>query len=171
MASDETQFLASWISHCSVPAWWFVLHETLRLLTWWVTGLGGQLKSLAALKYLFLKKKKDGHGDDDDDDDYKENGFSRVTILKSWTHPAKMTQIMGLFFFLIFSGSFQGRAQSIFQPFSVLCSCWENQACAFPSFQAQDNLEPWKKQDTLGVWPGADWAWAGGVGGEPGGRI
>lgn len=26
MASNETQFLASWISHCSVPAWRFVLH-------------------------------------------------------------------------------------------------------------------------------------------------
>ena len=37
------------------------------------------------LNTFFLKKKKDGHGDDDDDDDddYKENGFSRVTILKS----------------------------------------------------------------------------------------
>lgn len=100
MASNETQFLASWISRCSVPAWWFVLHKTLRLLPWWVTGLGGQLKFLTALKYLFLKKKKkrDGHGDDGDDDD-KENEFSRVTVLKSWTHPAKMTQIMGLFFF------------------------------------------------------------------------
>ena len=40
---------------------------------------------LQHLNTFFLKKKKDGHGDDDDDDDddYKENGFSRVTILKS----------------------------------------------------------------------------------------